>query len=425
MPWPAARPSPGLARLHPWPAHRGLASATFSPYQLWHYWARAGAGAAAPPFGSAWPASWPGPAPSPGSRCDSSCQSSSRCPCGRRPMAAPSRLPASPAGTPLLPPPLQALRPELRRSAAQPPAPSRPCPLQIGKQRPARPGAPGRAAKALCHPHGRRSLPWSSNCGSVYSGIRLADGAPGEPGGGQQSIAWAAGSGAPPDGVRVPLELVLLLRVSCDGFGGIVQLLDCFELPDSFVLVMEHPERCQDLWVFLDEREFLPEEMARGLFCQVLEAVWHCSSGGVLHRDIKAANIIVDLASSEAKLMDFGCTTFLKDTTYTHWAGEATYRPPEWILFHCYHGHSATIWSLGILLYEMVCGDLPFENVEDIVQGQLLFPARVSPECQDLIRWCLSTFPLDRPSLDDLFKHSWLQHLQLPWEIVNTHRPAL
>uniref|UniRef100_A0A8C9NBG2 Serine/threonine-protein kinase 1 n=1 Tax=Serinus canaria TaxID=9135 RepID=A0A8C9NBG2_SERCA len=81
-------------------------------------------------------------------------------------------------------------------------------------------------------------------------------------------------------------------------------------------------ERCQKLSGFLAERRFLPEEEARELFRQVLEAVQHCTSSGVLHGDIKPENFLLDLASGQLKLNDFGCGTFLQDTAYTQFAGE-------------------------------------------------------------------------------------------------------
>ncbi|XP_077047355.1 serine/threonine-protein kinase pim-3-like [Agelaius phoeniceus] len=138
-------------------------------------------------------------------------------------------------------------------------------------------------------------------------------------------------------GALVPLELALLWKVSRPGFPSVVRLLDWFEVPEGFALLMERPQRCQHLWYFLHERRFLTEPVGRGLFRQVLEAMGHCSSRGVLHRHIKAENVLVDLATGEAKLIDFGCGTILQDTFYTRMSGTPEYSPPEWILFGCYH----------------------------------------------------------------------------------------
>ncbi|KAM7027570.1 serine/threonine-protein kinase pim-3-like [Passerculus sandwichensis] len=131
---------------------------------------------------------------------------------------------------------------------------------------------------------------------------------------------------------------------------------------------MERPERCQELWYFLDERGFLTEPVVRRCSAQCWRrGGTHCSSRGVLHRHIKTENVLVHLATGEAKLIDLACGTILQDTFYTRLPRMPEYSPPEWILFGCYHGQPATIWSLGILLYELVCGHLPFHPSEDII----------------------------------------------------------
>ncbi|XP_057898232.1 serine/threonine-protein kinase pim-3-like [Melospiza georgiana] len=196
----------------------------------------------------------------------------------------------------------------------------------------------------------------------------------------RRSIGPTDGITVPPQrkGALVPPEPALLWKVWRPGFCGVMRLLDWFKVPEGFTLLMDCPERCQDLWYFLHERRFLMEPVAQGLLRQVLEAVRRCSSRGVLHHHIKAENILADLATGKAKPIDFGCGTILQDTFYTQMSGTPEYSPPEWILFGCYHGQPATIWSLGILLCELVCGHLPFHTNEDIVRGQLFFPPWMS-----------------------------------------------
>ena len=109
-------------------------------------------------------------------------------------------------------------------------------------------------------------------------------------------------------------------------------------------------------------------------------------------------------------------------------AGTRVYSPPEWIIQKSYYGDKLTVWSLGILLYDMVCGDIPFESDQAICSGRLHFPARVSVSCQSLVKSCLAVCPWDRLELTSLPSHPWVNTKQTKHchsHLITTYPTAL
>ena len=101
----------------------------------------------------------------------------------------------------------------------------------------------------------------------------------------------------------------------------------------------------------------------------------------------------------------------MKDGFYTDFDGTRVYAPPEWIIYGRYYGTHGAVWSLGILLYDMVCGNIPFEEDGQICGGNVKFDSSrgLTLGCQDLIGRCLRLTPTDRVSIGDILRHPWME----------------
>jgi serine/threonine protein kinase len=247
------------------------------------------------------------------------------------------------------------------------------------------------------------SIIGSGGFGTVYSGTRWRDGLPVAVK--HISKARATQVVVQADGHTVPVEVDLLRRVA--DVPGVLHLVDFYELADSYVLVLERPLHCVDLFDYITERGALDETEARDIFRRVVAIIQRVHAAGVVHRDIKDENIVIDMSTQNVWLIDFGSGGLLHSGTYRDFDGTRIYSPPEWIRCREYEAEPAAVWSLGVLLYDMVCGDVPFDNDEQIVDARVLYRRPVSTELKDLIDLCLSANASDRPKLCDILRHSW------------------
>merc|ERR1712032_521532 len=187
---------------------------------------------------------------------------------------------------------------------------------------------------------------------------------------------------------NMPLEVALMQQLQ--DVPGVIKLIDYFEMNHCYFIVMERFQ-CKDLFDFISEQGPLPETLAKDLFKQILQTIMDCHKRGIVHRDIKDENILIDLKTFRTKVIDFGSGAYIEDKVYHRFQGTRVYSPPEWIESRAYRPEGLTVWSLGILLYDMVCGDVPFESDGQISRAHLTwFPQlKLNEEVKSLIASCL------------------------------------
>ncbi|XP_027256773.1 sperm motility kinase 2B-like [Cricetulus griseus] len=195
---------------------------------------------------------------------------------------------------------------------------------------------------------------------------------------------------------------------------NIISLLQVIETEKRIYLIMELAEG-QQLYKYTRKAGYLSEDEARRIFKQIISAVNYCHEHGIIHRDLKPDNIMVD-DNGNVKIIDFGLGTQVKPgQKLSFHCGTYAFGAPEILLGRLYDGPKVDIWTLGVILYFMVVGNVPFnghtitELQRKIVAGKYTVPSGLSEELQDLLSLLMTVNPKLRPTIDEVIKHPWLR----------------
>ena len=204
---------------------------------------------------------------------------------------------------------------------------------------------------------------------------------------------------------------------------NVVHLLDHFENADYIFIVMEYI-RGGRLTDYMKEKKFhFSEKRAAEIIYEIAIGVKYLHKYGIIHRDLKPDNIMLTESNDKGhiKIMDFGLSKILgKKEKTSDGFGTLTFVSPE-VLIRKPYNKEIDIWSIGVILYLILSGDLPFDDEEDdeqkiaksIVFNEVEFPskkfANKSKEVIELIKRCLTKEPKDRIKIDEIIKSDWIQ----------------
>jgi len=198
---------------------------------------------------------------------------------------------------------------------------------------------------------------------------------------------------------------------------NIVQLHEVMQLNGKVYIAMEMAGH-GDLLEYIKLRGAIPEEKAKCMFQQMLNAVEYLHNIDIVHRDLKCENILLD-ANNTLKVSDFGFARLLKSSELSKtFCGSAAYAAPEILQGIPYSGPPYDIWSMGVILYIMLCGSMPFDdsNIKKMIKYQTEKKVgfsrshKFSDEAKNLIHRMLECVVSARATSAQIQDHVWLQN---------------
>uniref|UniRef100_A0A672LXJ4 non-specific serine/threonine protein kinase n=1 Tax=Sinocyclocheilus grahami TaxID=75366 RepID=A0A672LXJ4_SINGR len=194
----------------------------------------------------------------------------------------------------------------------------------------------------------------------------------------------------------------------------IIRLYQVMETERLIYLVTEYASG-GEIFDHLVAHGRMAEKDARRKFKQIVAAVYFCHCRNIVHRDLKAENLLLD-HNLNIKIADFGFSNlFSRGQMLKTWCGSPPYAAPELFEGKEYDGPKVDIWSLGVVLYVLVCGALPFDGSTlqnlraRVLSGKFRIPFFMSTDCEYLIRHMLILEPSRRLSMEQICKNKWMR----------------
>uniref|UniRef100_A0A4X2LB98 Serine/threonine-protein kinase MARK1 n=1 Tax=Vombatus ursinus TaxID=29139 RepID=A0A4X2LB98_VOMUR len=194
---------------------------------------------------------------------------------------------------------------------------------------------------------------------------------------------------------------------------NIVKLFEVIETEKTLYLVMEYASG-GEVFDYLVAHGRMKEKEARAKFRQIVSAVQYCHQKCIVHRDLKAENLLLD-ADMNIKIADFGFSNeFTVGNKLDTFCGSPPYAAPELFQGKKYDGPEVDVWSLGVILYTLVSGSLPFDGQnlkelrERVLRGKYRIPFYMSTDCENLLKKLLVLNPIKRGSLEQIMKDRWM-----------------